>query len=406
MKLQITAPSEIISGKITLEGSKSISNRLLIMQKLCDDGFEIRNLSPSDDTNTLQRLLNTDVPVLDVGAAGTTMRFLTAYCAITEGTRNLTGSARMKKRPIKILVDALVDLGADITYLEEEGFPPLQINGKKLAGRHVVIRADVSSQYISALLMIGPILKHGLTLELSGNIGSFPYILMTLKTMEQFGIGYSFENNIITIKPGKYIAKPMLAESDWSAASYYYSVCALAKNSKIVISGLMENSLQGDSVLPKIYLDLGVKSTFINDILELEYTGIVQNDFEYDFTNCPDLAQTVAVTCAALGVKAKFTGVESLKIKETDRTQALSQELRKFGVDFFEENGAWILEGKTQANSIITIETYEDHRMAMCFAPLAIKHQQLIIEDPIVVNKSYPSFWSDFKSLGFSCEFS
>ena len=406
MKLNLRATQKKILGEITLEGSKSISNRLLIMQKLCVEGFTIENLSPSDDTVTLQKLLRSDEAVLDVGAAGTTMRFLTAYLAITPGQRILTGSVRMKKRPVKILVDALRALGADINYLEEEGYPPIQITGKKITGGKIKIRADVSSQYISALLMIGPVLENGLILQLEGNIGSFPYINMTLKTMGQLGIKYSFESNIITIHPGKYLPVDMKAESDWSAASYYFSICALSPGSQLTIHGLMENSLQGDSVLPEIYNKLGVEKKFNNDILVLRHTGNVVDQMDFDFVNCPDLAQTVAVTCAALGVKARFTGVESLKIKETDRTLALSTELAKLNVKFQEQNGAWILEGKTNTDKIVEINTYDDHRMAMCFAPLAIQQEQIIIDDPMVVNKSYPSFWSDLNSLGFSTSFS
>lgn len=405
MELLLKAPQQLIKGSIILEGSKSISNRLLIMQKLCPEGFDIENLSPSDDTKTLQKLLSSNDEILDVGAAGTTMRFLTAYLAITDGSHILTGSERMKKRPIKILVDALLNLGADITYLGEDGFPPIKINGKKIQGGKINIRADVSSQYISALMMVGPLLEKGLELELVGNIGSFPYINMTLKTMEQLGIKNSFDQNTIIIQPGKYSSIHMKAESDWSAASYYFSMCALSSASQIIIHGLMEKSLQGDSVLPEIYKQLGVTSNFKNDILYLENTGEIVNELNFDFTDCPDLAQTVAVTCAAIGVNAKFTGVESLKIKETDRTQALSNELAKFGVDFYEEEGCWILKGETLANDLVKINTYEDHRMAMCFAPLAIKHQQIIIEDPMVVKKSYPSFWSDLESLGFSTSF-
>ncbi len=402
MELILKSPTQKINGSIILEGSKSISNRLLIMQKLCPEGFKIENLSPSDDTKTLQKLLLSDEELLDVGAAGTTMRFLTAYLSITAGSHILTGSERMKKRPIKILVDALINLGADITYLEEDGYPPIRLNGKKIEGRKLAIRADVSSQYISALMMIGPLLENGLILELKGNIGSFPYINMTLKTMEQLGIKNNFNKNTITIFPGKYKSINIKAESDWSAASYYFSVCALSPESRIRIHGLMEMSLQGDSVLPEIYQKLGVTSNFKNDVLELENSGDFVEELHFDFTDCPDLAQTVAVTCAALGVKTQFAGVESLKIKETDRTQALSNELAKFGVDFYEEDGFWILNGETTSNGPVKINTYEDHRMAMCFAPLAIKHDQIIIEDPMVVKKSYPSFWSDLESLGFS----
>lgn len=405
MNVRIAAPQHVINGSIRLEGSKSISNRLLLMRALCSTPFEIENLSPSDDTTTLQLLLNNNTAVCDVGAAGTTMRFLTAYFSITPGERILTGSERMKKRPIKILVDALRELGADIEYMEAEGYPPLKIKGSLPEGGRIRVKADVSSQYISALLMIGPVLKNGLVLELEGKIASYPYIDMTLRTMQQLGIPYAESGNIFTVSHGAYQPMKMIAESDWSAASYYYSVCALQPGSKIIIYGLQQKSLQGDSVLPAIYDRLGVKSNFIGDVLHLENTGRHTSLFENDFSDCPDLAQTVVVTCAALGIAMDIWGVESLRIKETDRTMALQTELIKFGVSFIQENEHWKLSGKTTANQLITISTYDDHRMAMCFAPLALLHP-LEIEDATVVKKSYPSFWSDFSSIGFSIEFS
>ena len=401
MKLIFEAVPESINGAIQLEGSKSISNRLLILQALCEDGFEIQNLSPSDDTTTLKRLLTLDETTCDVGAAGTTMRFLTAYYATRNCEKILTGSARMQQRPIKILVDALQQLGASIEYLQNDGYPPITIHGKKLAGGNVTIRADVSSQYISALLMIGPSLEKGLHLTLEGKISSFPYINMTLKTMEELGVMSQIDGNTIIVHPAKYQSNNMQAESDWSAASYYFSVCALSPNSKLKISGLFENSLQGDSVLPEIYRQLGVEAHFENAILVLQQNGKCVETLEFDFSNCPDLAQTVAVTCAGLGVKAIFTGLESLRIKETDRTAALQTELKKFGVEFWEEGEAWKLNGKTNAASAVTIDTYEDHRMAMCFAPLSLLHPQIVIDEPWVVKKSYPSFWDDFSKLGF-----
>lgn len=401
MNLVFDSIPKSINASIQLEGSKSISNRLLILQALCDGGFEIENLSPSNDTITLNHLLQTQDKTCNVGAAGTTMRFLTAFFATRECEKILTGSARMQQRPIKILVDALQQLGAEISYLDNDGYPPILIKGKVISGGDVTIRADVSSQYISALLMVAPYFKNGLNLHLSGKISSFPYINMTLKTMEELGVKSSFNNNIINIPTGKYISKKMQAESDWSAASYYFSVCALSSGSKIAITGLLEKSLQGDSVLPEIYQQLGVQAHFENGILLLQHTGHCVKEFVFDFSDCPDLAQTVAVTCAGLGIAATFSGLESLQIKETDRTAALQNELKKFEVQFYEDGDKWKLTGKTKATRAILIDTYEDHRMAMCFAPLSIKHPQIIIDDPMVVKKSYPSFWDDFSTLGF-----
>ncbi len=400
-KIFIHGPQHAIHGTIQLEGSKSISNRLLLMQALCKEPFEIKNLSPSDDTQTLKKLIAGQSEIHDVGAAGTTMRFLISYYSILEGERILTGTERMKNRPVKILVDALRTIGAEISYLEKEGYPPLKIAGKKLNGGKLQIRADVSSQYISSLMMIAPVLDQGLELELQGKISSYPYIRMTLQTMAELGIRYEENGNLFKIYPGRYQPKTMVAESDWSAASYYFSIAALNKNAEIRIAGLFEKSLQGDCILTSLYKKFGVQSSFENGIWILKNTGVIEKQFEFDFSDCPDIAQTVAVTAATLGVEVVFTGVESLKIKETDRTQALSDELKKFGVDFFEDDGKWILKGETNTEEIISIRTYEDHRMAMCFAPLSLKHA-LIIEEPDVVNKSYPSFWGDLTSIGFS----
>lgn len=404
MKMKIKAPLQPIRSAITLEGSKSISNRLLLMQALCTSGFEIRNLSPSDDTTTLQRLLKQQPSISDVGAAGTTMRFLTAYYSTLEGERMLTGSARMQQRPIGVLVEALEKLGADITYIEKKGYPPVRIKGKELPGGTIRIRADISSQYISALMMIGPTLKKGLTLILDGKIASAPYIQMTLSTMQELGIDCKWEGATITIKNGSYRSVAMQAESDWSAASYHYSICALSPGSHMRISGLFEKSLQGDSVLPDIYVKLGVTTFFEGKEMIISNTGNCTAMLDYDYSDCPDIAQTVAVTCAALGIPARFTGVESLRIKETDRTAALQSELAKFNVTFEErEPGEWTLSGKINPVEA-TISTYEDHRMAMSFAPLALVTPSITIEEPEVVKKSYPSFWYDMTRLGFVLE--
>jgi len=389
-----------VNGSIDLEGSKSLSNRLLILQALSGKKGLIENLSPSNDTRAMQAILNSEDATGDVGAAGTTMRFLTAYYACKPGEKVLTGSERMRKRPIGVLVEALRALGAEIDYLEEDGFPPLKITGKQLEGGELSIRADVSSQYISALLMCAPLMEQGLTLNLVGKVGSFPYIKMTLELMKSLGAEYKIDGNTIYVNPGNYHTADIVVEGDWSAASYYFSIASLSRGSSIGINQLFAESLQGDSVLPEIYRQLGVESYFENRQLLLKQNAEYTAKFEYDFTNCPDLAQTVVVTCAALGIPARLTGLESLRIKETDRTAALSNELSKFGVRFEQEGEAWVLSGKICEDSNVSIATYEDHRMAMCFAPLAVL-QPLNIEEAEVVAKSYPSFWEDLSRIGF-----
>ncbi len=390
-----------LSGLVQLEGSKSISNRLLIMQAFSDHPATIHHLSPGDDTRALERILQSNDAAGDVGAAGTTMRFLTSYYACRNGVKTLTGSERMLQRPIGILVDALRALGAEIHYLGEQGYPPLEIHGKKLEGGQLTIRADVSSQYISSLLMCAPLMKQGLQLQLEGKVGSFPYIRMTLELMRNMGIGFEMNGNIITVFPGKYESIETWVEGDWSAASYYFSMAALCPGSALRIDGLFPESLQGDSQLISIYEQLGVEADFHNKHLLLSGTGKLVDTFRYDFTECPDLAQTVAVTCAALGIPARLTGLESLRIKETDRTAALATELMKFNVRFTEDGPAWVLQGKAERVEGVRIKTYDDHRMAMAFAPMAIL-QPLTIQDPGVVAKSYPSFWDDLNRLGFS----
>lgn len=403
MNYIVKAPPSSVRGSITLEGSKSISNRLLILRALSTKFFAINNLSPGDDTEAMQRLLASDHTTYDVGAAGTTMRFLTSYLALQKGEHILTGSERMKNRPIGILVDALRGLGASIEYLEKEGYPPLRITGKKLHGKKVTMRSDVSSQFISSLMMIAPVLENGLELELKGKIASLPYLMMTLKLMASMGAEYTVHDNVFTIQPGTYHSGDLTVEGDWSAASYYFSICALSPLSEIKINGLFEKSLQGDSVLPAIYDILGVKSSFENGSLILKQQSPTTDNFNFDFSDCPDLAQTVVVTCAGLGIPGTFSGLESLQIKETNRTAALAAELKKFGVEFKEESsGKWVLNGKTKTDGTIHIETYEDHRMAMCFTPLCLLHEAVQIQEAAVVKKSYPSFWEDLSSLGFS----
>jgi 3-phosphoshikimate 1-carboxyvinyltransferase len=409
MNYKLSFSENILNGKITLAGSKSISNRVLIIQALCKNKFKIDALANANDTTLLAQLLQSKEEVLDAGPAGTTFRFMTAYLSLFGGKRVLTGSERMKQRPIKVLVDALRSLGASISYLENEGYPPLQITSGSIAGnKKLAIPANTSSQYISALLLIAPLLPGGLTLELTGKIVSRPYIEMTLGLMQYFGITHQWESQIIVIKEQPYDAKPFVVEADWSAASYYYAVAALSNRADIYLNGLFENSLQGDSALIEIFQHFGVKTEFTaNGIRLLKERTTLPDAFHYDFILCPDLAQTLAVVCAGLGVKGYFSGLETLRIKETDRIQALENEISKggchislFSSDSLSGKEVFEVSGKFETNKTPVFKTYEDHRMAMAFAPLALL-MPIEIEEPHVVIKSYPDFWKDFKQLGF-----
>jgi 3-phosphoshikimate 1-carboxyvinyltransferase len=410
MIYSISAPNKNIKGDITLTASKSESNRVLLIQALCKTPFIIHNLAAAKDTQTLISLLkdskNGSCNTLDVGPAGTTMRFLTAYLSITEGEWILTGSERMKQRPIHILVNALKQLGANIEYMEQEGFPPLKIKGKQLTNNNVTIDGSVSSQYITALLLIAPTLPNGLKLQLEGAVASKPYIDMTLKIMQYFGVKYEWTANSISVKKQDYIAKDYTVEGDWSAASYYYSIAALAETAHIQINGLLKNSLQGDSVIADIMKNLGVNTTFENNkiIITKDKASKPVGEFNYDFSNCPDLAQTLVVITSALNVKINISGLHSLKIKETNRILALQNELSKTNITVKEEPENTIqISGKETLKPLKeAITTYEDHRMAMAFAPLALKLNSIKIEHPEVVEKSYPDYWKDLQSLGFS----
>lgn len=398
-----------IDGKISITGSKSESNRLLVLQQFFPH-ILIDNLSNSDDTKSLQDALNLfsssrDESIsIDVGHAGTTMRFLTAYLAIQNGkTTRLTGSKRMQERPIKILVNALVELGADIKYLKENGYPPLLIKGRELTCNKINIKGNVSSQYISALLLIAPSLPKGLELVLEGEITSIPYIEMTLALLDEIGVNTVFTNNKILVKPiqnSKLKIQNFSIEPDWSSASYYYSLVALQANSKIELSGFKKNSLQGDSILPEIYKKLGVKTTFTNSGILLESSNSTLNSklFTLNLINSPDLAQTIAVTCLGLGKNCHLTGLHTLKIKETDRLQALKNELEKFGAIITITDDSLLLKASKKLTKNIRIKTYQDHRMALAFAPLLVK-VPIDIENPNVVSKSYPNFWEDLNSL-------
>lgn len=404
MKLHLSGPSDnLLKSQIRITGSKSESNRLLLLNALYP-GITIKNLSNSDDAAVMKKGIQLKEGMVDIHHAGTAMRFLTAFFASQDGIDvTLTGSQRMQERPIKILVDALKDLGADIDYLKNEDYPPLRIKGKNLNKPKVSLPADISSQYISALLLIAPGLENGLELELIGNITSVPYIKMTLGLLGQIGVESSFEGNTVSVLPKKSVSKSSLTvESDWSSASYFYSIAALCEvGTKIGLSSYRKNSLQGDSILKELYKDFGVKTEFKKDSVILSKTKTNQiADVEYDLANAPDLAQTVAVTCFGLGIGCHLTGLHTLKIKETDRLLALKNELSKLGANVSVTNRTLTLESSNKINSEVAIDTYNDHRMAMAFAPLALK-TVIIINHAEVVSKSYPDFWKDLEQLGF-----
>ncbi len=402
--IRLHHPTGTTQTEIQLASSKSESNRALIINALSGNKGTLTNLSEARDTQTMQRLLNSEAPTWDVLDAGTTMRFLTAYAAVTNQNKIMTGTGRMCERPIGLLVEALRSLGAHIDYLQNDGYPPIHIHGFQFAGiSHAFIRGDVSSQYISALLMIAPVLPNGLELELTGTIGSRPYIEMTLRQMEAFGVQHEWNGNTISVKPQTYQPTSYQIESDWSGASYWYSIVAIANNAEIELLGLKENSLQGDSRIAEIMVPLGVTSTFTDRGVLLKKTA-TQPSIAVDFSHCPDLAQTVAVCCVAKGVEAEFTGIESLKIKETDRVLALQNELGKFGGQLLEveTNTRYHIPKPTlqDEHTPVRIHTYDDHRMAMAFAPLALQ-RETVIEHPNVVVKSYPGFWDDLRKAGF-----
>lgn len=383
-----------------LPSSKSISNRVLILDALAGGGSTLDHLSSARDTRLMQSLLKSDSEVLDVQDAGTTMRFLTAYFAARGRPAMLTGSARMKERPLGPLTDALTEIGAEVSFPERAGFPPVRIHSfPGQAASRVKVRGDISSQFISALMMIAPTLPEGLEIELTGKVGSEPYILMTGELMRKFGAAWSREGAVIKVSPGPYRPLRFRVESDWSAASYWYAFAALARSARISLEGLESPSLQGDSVVETLMTGLGVRSLREGDILRLGH-GTRQSNLVYDFTHCPDLFQTVAVVCAAGGVRGEFTGLESLRIKETDRIAALQSELAKLGASLSEKGGHWRLEPSTSLPDRVSISTYDDHRMAMAFAPLAAL-MEVEIEDPDVVAKSYPDFWNDVEAAGF-----
>jgi 3-phosphoshikimate 1-carboxyvinyltransferase len=403
--VHLSPPNGPVRATIPLAASKSESNRALIVNALTDFRGEILNLASARDTQTMIRLLKSGAPeTADVLDAGTTMRFLTAYFAATGQQKILTGTPRMCERPIGLLVDALRTLGADIAYLKNDGYPPLRINGFTATGaNHIQIRGDVSSQYVSALLMIAPTLPTGLTIELTGAVGSRPYIEMTIEQMRHFGadINTDWTAQTLTVAPQPYMPTTFAVESDWSGASYWYSVVALAdEGSELELLGLKSHSLQGDSAIAAIMRPLGVESTFTERGVKLTKIP-AQASLTWDYTGCPDLAQTVAVCAAMKGISHTLTGIESLKIKETDRVLALQTELKKVGAELVEtepntQYEVRLLNPKPDTPNPPRIHTYDDHRMAMAFAPVAMR-RAVVIDEPGVVAKSYPSFWDDFK---------
>nr|WP_299000444.1 3-phosphoshikimate 1-carboxyvinyltransferase [uncultured Allomuricauda sp.] len=403
MKLKLNQLQDpFVNASIRITGSKSETNRLLLLKALFPN-IEIENLSNSDDGQVMQKGLQVKQGEVDIHHAGTAMRFLTGYFASQEGKDVvLTGSARMKERPIKVLVDALSELGAEIEYTNTKGCPPIRISGKKLTKSKVALPANVSSQYISSLLLIAPSLENGLELELIGKVTSVPYIKMTLSLLDELGISNSFEGNKIIVHPRKDVdSKTMVVESDWSSASYFYSIVAMCKvGSQIKLSAYKKNSLQGDSVLQEIYTQFGVESSFSDTEVTLEKVNEHHTDFfEYDLSNAPDLAQTISVTCLGLGIGCHLTGLHTLPIKETDRLAALKTELTKLGAQVETDIESLILKPNSSINEGISIDTYHDHRMAMAFAPLTLR-TYLFVNDPGVVSKSYPDFWEDLRTIG------
>lgn len=413
----VSNPTKNLKGSIQLTASKSESNRALIIQALSKEKFEIKNLATAQDTQTLQEILTADkkklkenkddVQTYDVGPAGTTMRFLTAYFATTPGTRILTGSERMKQRPIGTLVDALRELGAKITYTENEGYPPIQVEGKTLKGGEIAIDGNISSQFISALLLVSPSLQNGLVINFKGDVTSRPYINMTLKMMEEFEVYGTWHENSISVSRQKYQRNgdadyAYMVEGDWSAASYWYAFAALANEVDFTIKGLKNSSLQGDSIVSELFTFFNVITTYANDGIHLKKKVIHNEHFGFDFSDCPDIAQTMAIVAGLLKVPAYFNGLHTLRIKETDRVNALKKELIKAGIEVeIIDDSSMQVTTPALFPPIAAIETYDDHRMAMIFAALAMKFDSVMIEHPDVVRKSYPDFWNDLKKTGF-----
>ena len=403
MQIKVTAPAKIHTT-IQLPSSKSISNRALIINALGNGTHHPENLSDCDDTRVMIRALNDDKETIDIMAAGPAMRFLTAYLSVTPGTRIITGTERMQQRPIQVLVNALRELGADIEYVANDGFPPLRITGRELRKDTISLPGNVSSQYISALLMIAPVLTNGLTIRLTGDIISRPYINLTLQLMNDFGVRAEWtDDHRLKVEPQAYHSTPFYVESDWSAASYWYQIVALSKEAEVTLPGLFKDSYQGDSQVAGIFRSLGVETIYKDKTVILKKNGKSVERLDYDFINQPDLAQTFVVTCALLNIPFRFSGLQSLKIKETDRMAALITEMKKLGYILHETDGSVLSwEGeRCTTEEHPAIDTYEDHRMAMAFAPTCLALPEILINNPQVVSKSYPRYWEDLRQAGF-----
>lgn len=404
MQLQYKiSPPESIHATVQLPSSKSMSNRALILNALSLSPYAIGNLSDCEDTRVIIDAFNSDSNVFDIKGAGTAMRFLTAFLAGMEGEWIIKGSKRMHERPIHPLVETLVALGAEIDYLERDGFPPLRIKGRQLKGGEVYLSGNISSQFISALLMVAPLMENGLLMHIEKKIVSKPYIDLTMAMMAQCGVTAKWDDNDILVKPQKYQPIELRVETDWSAASYWYEIVSLMPGSEVKLTGLQKKSLQGDANVTNLFSDLGVSTEYEDDGILIRHTKKKARKFFHDFVNEPDLAQTFAATCCFMGVPFLFSGIQSLKIKETDRVQALIDEMKKLGF-VLKENGIGMLEWDGERcfpEKEPEIDTYDDHRMAMSFAPGSIAFRSMIINDPLVVTKSYPNFWDDLKKAGF-----
>tara|TARA_B110000116_G_C16761713_1_gene548767 strand:+ start:61 stop:1293 length:1233 start_codon:yes stop_codon:yes gene_type:complete len=407
MKQLIIKFDKFKNNVITLNSSKSESNRLLIIQALSKEIININNLSNANDTIILKNLLNKNPnPIWNIKDAGTTMRFLTSFLSLKKNEVKITGSKRMEKRPIAILVNALNEIGAKIKYLKKEGYPPIYIKNKiSQKINSIQIKGNISSQYISSLLLIAPILKNGIKIKIIEPLYSKPYVEMTLSLMKNFGIKYKWNKNKIKITNQKYLSGSYKIESDWSAASYWYSIISINDHIRsLKLIGLRKNSFQGDKIIADIMKNIGVYTRFERDGISLIKNSNLESTKEINFKNCPDLAQTILVIAAVKKIKLKLKGLESLKIKETDRLIAMKKELKKIGCNFYEANDEWILEKRNnKLPKKLIINTYKDHRVAMSFAALSSK-LELVIRDPEVVNKSYPNFWNDLESIGYVCK--
>lgn len=403
-KIELIKNDLVSECNILLPSSKSIANRVLVIQKLCKEKFKIKNLSSARDTELLADALQHDGELIDIADAGTACRFMCAYLALQQKTHTLTGSSRMKQRPIKVLVDSLKALGAEINYLEQDGFLPLQFHPSKIRGGELTIDTSESSQFVSALLLIAPILEGGLKINFNRGV-SHTYVLMTIEVMKHFGISFTIGENSISIIQQDYCAQNISIESDWSSASYFFSFAALIPNSRILLRNLTVYSLQGDMICSYIATKLGAETHLLSDDIAVRFEPCSETNFIFDFNDCPDLLMTFAVLCAIKNIRAQFTNIEHLAHKESNRLEALQTELAKINCQFKCIESTWhLIPSGFDATCTYQINTYKDHRIAMAFAPLALQCKSLIIDDDQVVNKSFPNFWNEVQKLGIRVE--